>query len=205
MVPDEPEKRAANWLLRHSRFLMDEPAGLGYFGHWIGEFREADPEAFASLRGALHIALRSSDLAIRRSAIQALAVLGTSEDIPLVEPLTNDTEPTVAADAVACLSALRYRLMDWDERLESVVDRPSFVRFVHALAHEREQAAEIERREPARYMVDGALGWMNGDIPQYLGACAELLEADSIVRRLDLDQPSWRLFAEFLYHGKIIE
>jgi len=95
--------------------------------------------------------------------------------------------------------------MNWHERLEHVIDRESFVQFVFALAEERRQATEIERKEPNRYVVDGALGWMNGDIPQYLEACTELLESDSSVGDLDLNRPSWRLFAEFLYSGKIIE
>lgn len=204
--PEEPEKRAANFLLRHSHYLRGEPPGVGYFEHWIGELKEADPEAFASLRGTLRVALNSADVGVKRSAVRAFAIVGTPEDVPLVEPLTSDLEQTVAADAVVCLGELQYRFMPWHERLERVIDRPSFVRFVHALANERQQAAEIERHEPDRYVVDGALGWMNADIPQYLGACTELLEkAGRVFHDLDLDQPSWRLFAEFLYHGKIIE
>jgi hypothetical protein len=205
MAPEGAEKRAENFLLRHSQFLMEEPTGVGYFDHWIAELKESDPEAFASLRSAIHTALNSADVAVKRSAIQALAVVGIQDDIPVVQALTNSPEATVAGDAAECLDTLRFRLMSWHERLESVVDRASFVRFVFALADERERAAEIERREPTRYMVDGALDWMNADIPEYLGACADLLESDRVGRDLDLDHPSWRLFAEFLYHGKIIE
>lgn len=42
--------------------------------------------------------------------------------------------------------------------LDSVRDRDTFIAFVQALADERERAQEIERQNPDRYTVDGALG-----------------------------------------------
>lgn len=57
--------------------------------------------------------------------------------------------------------------------LDAVCDRESFIAFVQALGSERELAKEIERDNPSRYIVDGALGWMNGDIPQFLNAALD--------------------------------
>ena len=84
--------------------------------------------------------------------------------------------------------------------LEAVHDRDSFIAFVRALAAERESTADIERSDPARYSLDGALGWANADIPAFLEAACEYFKS----RPLDTE-PSWRLFAEFLWCGKIIE
>ena len=90
-----------------------------------------------------------------------------------------------------------------EELLDKVVDQKSFVAFVWALADERERAQQIERENPKSYPVDGALNWKNGDIPSFLGAALYLLEK---TRDEEPDeQPSWKLFADFLYHGKIIE
>ena len=63
-----------------------------------------------------------------------------------------------------------------EELLEKVSDRDSFIAFVFALASEREEAEEIERREPKRYSIDGALNWKNGDIANYLYAALDYFE-----------------------------
>lgn len=47
--------------------------------------------------------------------------------------------------------------MSPEERLDSVVDRESFLAFVRALIEEREEAERIERDEPERYRWGGAL------------------------------------------------
>lgn len=86
--------------------------------------------------------------------------------------------------------------------LDLVSDRETFVAFVQALANEREQAAEIEKENPTRYMVDGALGWKNAEISSFLEAC--LYNVEGVCAEAS-DLPSWRLFAEILYCGKIVE
>jgi hypothetical protein len=90
-----------------------------------------------------------------------------------------------------------------EELLDAVVDKNTFIAFVSALADEREEAEEIERADPKAYSVDGALGWKNGDIAAFLNASLEYFTEGPFhkpARKL-----SWRMFAEFLYHGKIIE
>ncbi len=88
--------------------------------------------------------------------------------------------------------------------LDSVRDQDTFIAFVEALADERDRAQEIERQNPDRYIVDGALGWMNGDIPAFLGAALEYF-ADGPRKERIPAEPNWKMFAEVLWCGKIIE
>jgi hypothetical protein len=90
-----------------------------------------------------------------------------------------------------------------EELLKKVQDRESFIAFVEALAAEREDAQRIERENPQRYMVDGAHNWKNAEIGAFLYAALDYF-VESPYRQPD-DAPSWRMFAEFLYCGKIIE
>jgi hypothetical protein len=91
---------------------------------------------------------------------------------------------------------------DLDALLQQVKDKETFIRFVQALATEREQAQMIERKNPDAYRVDGALGWANGDIPNFLWAALEYFATRPPHEEI---QPSWTTFAEFLYFGKIYE
>lgn len=88
--------------------------------------------------------------------------------------------------------------------LDGVCDRDSFIAFVQALAEERELAQQIEKDNPDRYIVDGALGWMNGDIPQFLFAALDYF-ADGPLKEPIPEQPTWRMLAEIFWCGKIIE
>ena len=91
-----------------------------------------------------------------------------------------------------------------EDLLDDVHDRDSFIAFVKCLAEERSNAQKIEADNPKSYMVDGALGWANGDIPNYLWACLEYF-SDGPLREPPATDASWRAFADFLYCGKIIE
>jgi hypothetical protein len=75
--------------------------------------------------------------------------------------------------------------MDAYEYLERVNDRSSFLAFVRALGSEA--AGESD-------------DWQNGSVSSYLEAAAAWMEDSA-----DLQQPSWRDFAQFLYAGKIYE
>ncbi|HEY3789179.1 MAG TPA: hypothetical protein VGL71_10005 [Urbifossiella sp.] len=90
-----------------------------------------------------------------------------------------------------------------EQLLDRVTDRDSFIAFVEALADERAAAAEIERANPRVYVVDGAHNWKNGEIDGFLYAALEYFEPKPFFQ--PETEPSWRMFAEFLWHGKIIE
>lgn len=87
--------------------------------------------------------------------------------------------------------------------LEQVKDQESFVRFVVALAEERRAAAEDEKAQPQRHMIDGARGWSNADIASFLEA--GLAYFGGGVFHKPEKEPSWRMFADFLWFGKIYE
>jgi hypothetical protein len=89
------------------------------------------------------------------------------------------------------------------ELLEAVNDLPSFMAFVGALAADREAAEKLERAEPVRYQLGGALGWQNGAISNYLGASLAYFEDSKWAE--GKKQPGWRDLAQFLYMGKIYE
>ena len=90
-----------------------------------------------------------------------------------------------------------------EELLERVADRDSFIAFVEALAAERADAAEIERAHPQIYIVDGAHNWKNGDIAGFLYAALGYFDPGPYHQ--PESEPSWRVFAEILWCGKIIE
>ncbi len=90
------------------------------------------------------------------------------------------------------------------ECLENVRDKETFILFVKALANEREIAERMEKENPVRYQLGGALDWQNGDIPSFLWAGLECFE-ERPLRSATSDEPSWKGFAEFLYFGKIYE
>ena len=85
--------------------------------------------------------------------------------------------------------------------LERVDDRESLIAFVNALAAERSAATELEKDEPIRYSMGGAYDWQNGDITSFLDGACEFLHHHVN----DDDSPSWRMIAEFLWCGKIME
>ena len=90
-----------------------------------------------------------------------------------------------------------------EELLDLVVDQTSFIRFVEALAEERTEAKAIEAANPQRYCVDGAHNWKNAEIDNFLEGCLDYFTPKPV--HTPEQTPSWRMFAEFLYHGKIIE
>jgi hypothetical protein len=102
-----------------------------------------------------------------------------------------------------CGSDLKTRSASPEDLLTKVVDRKSFIEFVTALAEERAEAERMEREEPIRYQLGGALNWQNGDISSFLDAALAGFEADRSLA--ELKAPTWRNFAEFLYSGKIYE
>jgi hypothetical protein len=89
--------------------------------------------------------------------------------------------------------------------LDGVVDQDTFIEFVDALADEREKAEQMEREDPVgyQYRLGGALNWQNGDISSFLNAAIRYFEEGKFHQPEEV--PSWKMFAEFLYFGKIIE
>lgn len=53
------------------------------------------------------------------------------------------------------------------------------------------------------YVVDGALDWKNADIQSFLYAALEYFVPGPF--HTPDNEPNWKMFAEFLYCGKIYE
>lgn len=71
------------------------------------------------------------------------------------------------------------------------------------MAAEREEAERMERADPSRYQLGGALGWENGNISSFLYAALAYFEPGPYHQ--PEDSPSWKMVAELLYFGKIYE
>ncbi len=95
------------------------------------------------------------------------------------------------------------KMVSPDDLLEQVTDKQTFINFIQALAEKRERAQEIENKHSNVHIMDGALGWENGDIPSFLSAAFECFVAQPVP--YSEQNPSWKMFAEFLYFGKIYE
>ncbi|HMV82750.1 MAG TPA: hypothetical protein PLD20_03395 [Blastocatellia bacterium] len=90
-----------------------------------------------------------------------------------------------------------------EEMLDRVCDKDSFIAFVQALAGEREDAEKIEKENQDIYFVDGAHNWKNADIASFLHAALGYFDERPFHKAEQ--EPSWKMFAEFLYVGKIYE
>ena len=90
-----------------------------------------------------------------------------------------------------------------EDLLPQVKDRDSFIRFVRALAEERDAAEAKERAEPKKHALDCASNWKNGDVASFLYGGLNYFSEKPF--HSPEKSPSWKMFADFLYHGKIIE
>ncbi len=71
------------------------------------------------------------------------------------------------------------------------------------MADEREKAEQMERDDPVKFQLGGAMNWQNGDISAFLHAALDYFAEKPFHQPEGM--PSWKMFAEFLYFGKIIE
>ena len=93
--------------------------------------------------------------------------------------------------------------MNPEKLLDQVHDRDSFIRFVRALAEERDRAEKVEHSEPKKYVLDGASNWKNSDVASFLYGALDYFSEKPF--HSPEKSPSWKMFADFLYHGKIVE
>jgi hypothetical protein len=193
-----PESNAADALIeRCSRYLERPPNGYSYYEFWLDSEEEARPGATAEVRAAARGALASARGPVLRSAIQALACCGDASDVTGLSVLRASDDAAIAFEASEAIKYIQHRAKSLRELLEEVDSRESFIAFVEALAKEREAAEKLERADPERYGTYGALGWENGRISSFLDAGLTRFESWR-----DEEPPTWRAFAEFLYHGR---
>ena len=97
-------------------------------------------------------------------------------------------------------------MVDPDALADQVIDEPSFVRFVSALADDWEDERQKEAVTPSSPYGPGANGWQNGTIGQFLEAGAAWAEATE--RGTPFYKPPenpWRRCAQILLAGKFYE
>lgn len=96
--------------------------------------------------------------------------------------------------------------MSLNESLDLVSDSTTFLNFVKQLILDREDEVRKEKLNPQPPYSRGANGWENGSIETFLEAAIAWAEDSDFGERqgLSSDNP-WRLFAVFLYCGKIYE
>jgi hypothetical protein len=194
------EDSAHSLIERCSRYLEPGPDGLHYYEYWIASAEESSPGMSELVRLAALRSLDAKDPLLVRSSVQALACTGHAEDIALLESMSANSEPAISSEASAAIALITHRGKSIDALLAEVVDLTSFVAYARALAKERVAASAIEAQNPERYSLDGALGWKNADIPSFIYAGLSALDALP-----ESAQPTWAVFARFLYHGKEIE
>ncbi|MCC6511414.1 MAG: hypothetical protein IT423_20110 [Pirellulaceae bacterium] len=195
---------AHDFILKMVAYLEDSRTSPHY-EYWMLEWND-DPAFRTTVARVARSLLAHDDCGIVRSAMQALSVAGETEDIELIASLCSNANAAVRSDVDACKRTIQKRMKTLEEMLDEVVDWKTFAAFVENLAAERERAQKIENAnsgDPA-YIVNGALGWNNGDIQGFL--CASLsyfpdLMTDDDERAI----PTWRNFAAMLYYGKTTE
>jgi len=87
--------------------------------------------------------------------------------------------------------------------LPLVIDRESFMEFLAALVEDRQEAEEIERRDPNEAAWGAPRGWQNGNISMFLGAFA--LHFEDGRWPSEKSEPTWGDLAKALYLAKIYE
>jgi hypothetical protein len=95
---------------------------------------------------------------------------------------------------------------DLETLRDAVCDEDSFVRFLEALAADRADEVEKEKRKPSSPYGPGANGWENGTIEAFLESASAWAQAskDGLESYKKPDNP-WKRCAHILFMGKIYE
>lgn len=89
---------------------------------------------------------------------------------------------------------------------DAVVDEDSFIRFLSALAADRADEVEKERKRPSSPYGPGANGWENGTIEDFLeAASAWAVASKNGLEFYDKPRNPWKRCADILFMGKIYE
>ena len=96
-------------------------------------------------------------------------------------------------------------MSDLNEKLELVTNRESFLEFVRALIEDRKDEKAKERVKPSNPYGQGANGWENTTVEDYLEAALAWAEATRGRTQGLSEEVTWKGFALFLYCGKIYE
>jgi formylglycine-generating enzyme required for sulfatase activity len=93
-----------------------EPAGYVGVEHLeqiVADRKEADPDFLRKALVVVRKALRSNDVSLLRRAVQVSAVVGTDEELRVIQTLRGHQDEKVANDAKAAAFHLSRRLTGW--------------------------------------------------------------------------------------------
>jgi hypothetical protein len=89
---------------------------------------------------------------------------------------------------------------------DAVCDEATFVEFLSALAADRVDEVQKEKRKPSSPYGPGANGWENGTIETFLeAACAWAEASKNGLKYYEKPSNPWKRCADILYTGKIYE
>lgn len=116
--------------------------GLYIYESWINNWPEwkdlveTTPQDFryAIAKVARKALAEATDRQILSSAIQALAITGVADDIPLVVGVSSFCNAQIKLDSDACIAHIQYRVRSLSAFLDDVCDQDTFERFVRKLA-----------------------------------------------------------------------
>lgn len=98
-----------------------------------------------------------------------------------------------------------------EDLCDKVVDEESFLRFLRALAVDRENAVKLEKEHPSSPYGPDAGGWENPTIETFLMAMVQWAEDSHFGRRMALrelelpDISPWKRVAQAMMAGKVYE
>ncbi|MCU7853429.1 MAG: hypothetical protein KZQ80_14595 [Candidatus Thiodiazotropha sp. (ex Monitilora ramsayi)] len=95
--------------------------------------------------------------------------------------------------------------MDLTEHLEKVRDKETFLAFVRALQMDKEDESRKEKRNHSNPYSHGWNGWENSTIEGFLESAIAWAEDSDFGNNIEPTDNHWKMFALFLYGGKIYE
>jgi hypothetical protein len=99
---------ATDFLHRRMAWDLSRPRFMDFQRERIQSITAADPTFPAGLRQAALDALGNGHSGTIRRGLIALAFVGTSADIPMIEPFTAHEDSDVTKDAQTCLFEIRH-------------------------------------------------------------------------------------------------
>lgn len=192
--------RGEEFIRHRSAYLVQSPYGLTYYEQWVDDESERDPKFPGELRASALELINDKDETVRLSALQALACVGTIQDINIIKTSLTFAQDGVQVVVSAAIDQIHYRNKSLQTLLSEVMDRKSFVLFARALAKDWDLAQKEENANPDKYTINGAHGWNNSDISSFIYSGLTAFEDPSSSETI-----SWEGLAQFLLLGKELE
>jgi len=104
-----PLREYAEHWFAHTDLRIERPNSLILSKNWIGQVASARPGFDAELRQIALAALNSLQRVLVHRGLAALAVIGTAEDLPAIEPLMPNPDPYISRAASTAHFEIAHR------------------------------------------------------------------------------------------------